>query len=108
MPKLGFGLGLSTGNKRVASYKATGSGLSPNINGMLFYQNGIFNGKPLYIGNNGFFLWYSPAILWVINKTKTTGLGVAAFFQVPPASEPTSKTYAGQYGFTGTVTIVKV
>lgn len=109
MPKLGLGIGLVSGNKRIASYKATGSGLSPNINGMLFYASGTFNAKPLYTSDEGYFLFFIGAA-WGINKTKTSGLGIGIFSQTPLAAEPTSKTYLGNnyQGYTGTVTIVKL
>lgn len=109
MPKLGLGVQLSRsrgGNKRVAAYKATGSGLSPNIDGMLFYAIGTFNAKTLYASDDGYFLFYAGAS-WGINKTKTSGLGIGIFSQIPLAAEPTTKTYGGNYGYTGTVTIVK-
>lgn len=112
MPKLGIGIGLSSGKgKRVAVYKATGSGLSPGINGMIFYDTGtLFNGRVLYASNEGYFLFRIPAGYWAINKTKTTGSGIGQFNQIPPAAEPTSKTYGGNTseGYTGTVTIVKI
>lgn len=111
MPKLGIGIGLSSGKgKRVAVYKATGSGLSPNINGMIFYDTGtLFNGRVLYASNEGYFLFFIGAS-WGINKTKTAGVGIDIFSQIPVAAEPTSKTYGESpyQGYTGTVTIVKI
>lgn len=105
MPKLGLGLGLTKGGKRAASYKATGTGLSPDINGKLFYLSGTFNSRPQYVSDDGYYLWYSGAA-WIINKTRSTALGQSTFGQTAPSTEVLQKTYQGTFGFTGTVTVV--
>lgn len=108
MPKLGIGIGLGTGGKkRIPVYKATGTGLSPDINGMIFYESGgIISGKPVYYSDGGFFLWWlTGANFWIINRTKVSGTGWNQ--PVGQGAIPTNATYSPQPGSSGTVTVVR-
>ena len=108
MPQLGLGIGIGSSNKSISVYRATGTGLSPDINNIVFYQTDTFNGRPLYFNDSlGYYLWYlTGANFWVVNKTKISGTGWSQ--TVGQGASPTNATYAAQPGATGTVTIVAV
>ena len=58
-------------------YIASGTGLSPNINSLKFYDSGlIYNGKKsFYSEDNQYAIWYvtSPVGIWLIGSIANIG-----------------------------------
>jgi hypothetical protein len=58
-------------------YLASGTGLSPNINGLRFYDSGlIYNGKKSFYSEDGqYAIWYatSPIAIWLIGSIANIG-----------------------------------
>lgn len=90
-------------------YVATGMGLSPNINGLRFYDSGTtyYTNKVFYDETNTYAMWISPVGYWFIGlisaNRDTPGNCFAK--SVNNSGEPPTGNYIGSNGFSGTVTI---
>jgi hypothetical protein len=87
-------------------YRATGTGLSPNINNLRFYDSGLTEGgQPVYYDeNNIYWLRYSAdAFAWTITLIGTSGES-GVFIKFASDGNPNG-SYFGFTGYSGTVTI---
>jgi hypothetical protein len=95
-------------------YKATGTGLSPNINGLRFYDSGLsfYTNKIFYDETNIYAMWInSTGNYWTIGLIAQVGT-------LPPnnvfykaysnSGEPPTGTYTAASGWTGTVIISEI
>ena len=95
--------------KKKYLYRATGTGLTPNINGLRFYDAGetFYTNKVFYDETNTYMMWISPAGYWFIKALPlnpfTPGPSFAKAFS--NSGEPPTGNYVGGNGYIGTVTI---
>jgi hypothetical protein len=94
---------------RTYLYKATGVGLSPDINNLRFYDSGLTNsGQPVYYDETDTYKLYYSGFPWLIsliaggssNFAKFSGVGPPDFSTIRPEGN-----YNGASGWSGTVTI---
>lgn len=83
-------------------YLATGAGLSPNINGLRFYNTGLTqNGQPIYYDETNVYWLAYVSNAWIIALIGTLGgSGLFVKFGGTPVG-----SYSGTTGYSGTVTI---
>jgi hypothetical protein len=87
---------------RVYAYKATGTGLSPNINNLRFYDTGLIrDGQPIYYDETKVYWLAYVSNAWIIALIGTLGgSGLFVKFGGTPVG-----SYSGTTGYSGTVTI---
>jgi hypothetical protein len=87
---------------RVYAYKATGTGLSPNINNLRFYDTGLIrDGQPIYYDETKVYWLAYVSNAWIIALIGTLGgSGLFVKFGGTPVG-----SYSGSTGYSGTVTI---
>lgn len=91
-------------------YKATGIGLSPNIDGLRFYDSGlIYNGKKSFYSENGqYAIWYNTIGVeaWYIGLIANIGTFIINSWTKIGATDITTGSYRPTLvSTTGTVTI---
>jgi len=91
-------------------YKAFGTGLSPNINGLRFYDSGlIYNGKKSFYSENGqYAIWYNTIGVeaWYIGPIANIGTFTTNSWTKIGATDITTGSYPATFvSTTGTVTI---
>ena len=90
-------------------YLATGAGLSPNINGLRFYDSGlIYNGKISFYSENGqYAIWYvtSPVSIWLIGSIANIGTFTTNGWGKLGATNTVAGSYIAAGDKVGTVTI---
>jgi hypothetical protein len=76
--KTSTGSGKITIMPRIYVYKATGTDLTPNINGLRFYDSGLTeNGLPIYYDETNTYKIRRTGINWVINTIEpSSGLWI--------------------------------
>ena len=95
--------------KREYAFVATGTGLSPDINGLRFYDSGLVRGgRPIYYDETNTYKLSFPnsfPFYWVLELISGSPGGYVQNFQ---PSAPVAGTYAGAFGWSGTVTISSI
>jgi len=89
-------------------YKAFGTGLSPNINGLRFYDSGlIYNGKKSFYSEDGqYAIWYVTfATLWLIGPIADIGTFTTNAWGKAGATDTVAGSYIAAGDKVGTVTI---
>jgi hypothetical protein len=103
------GSGKLTTKKRYL-YKATGSGLTPNINGLGFYESGlIYNGKKSFYSEDGqYAIWYwggFPTAIWLIGTIANIGTFTTNAWGKVGATDTVAGSYIAAGDKVGTVII---
>ena len=108
--QVSLGSGGKLNLKKKYLYRATGTGLTPNINGLRFYEFGetFYTNKVFYDETNTYMMWISPVGYWFIkalplNPFTPAGPSFAKAFS--NSGEPPTGNYVGGNGYIGTVTI---
>ena len=91
-------------------YLATGAGLSPNINGLRFYDSGlIYNGKiSFYSEDYQYAIWYwggFPTAIWFIGSIANIGTFSTNSWGKVGATNTVAGSYVAAGDKVGTVTI---
>jgi hypothetical protein len=91
-------------------YKAFGTGLSPNINGLRFYDSGlIYNDKKSFYSEDGqYAIWYwggFPTAIWLIGTIANIGTFTTNAWGKVGATDTVSGSYIAAGDKVGTVTI---
>ena len=90
-------------------YKAFGTGLSPNINGLRFYDSGlIYNGKKSFNSEDSqYAIWYvtSPVGIWLIGSIANIGTFNTNCWGKVGATDTVAGSYIDAGDKVGTVTI---
>lgn len=93
-------------------YKATGTGLTPNINGLRFYDSGLtlYTNKVFYDETNTYAMWISPVGYWFIKTIPFNPVipGPAFAKAIVNSDDPPTGNYTGGSGYIGTVTISSI
>jgi hypothetical protein len=103
------GSGKLIGKKRYL-YIATGTGLTPNINGLGFYDSGlIYNGKKsFYSEDYQYAIWYwggFPTVIWLIGSIANIGTFNTNSWGKVGATDTVAGSYIGAGDKVGTVII---
>jgi hypothetical protein len=89
-------------------YKTTGTGLTPNINNLRFYNTGTTqNGQPVYYDETGVYRIFFGGFPWVIQLINIIG-PAGAFSKFPPHVSGPAGVYNSTGAWTGTVTIAAI
>ena len=91
---------------RVYAFVATGTGLSPNINNLRFYNTGLTqNGQPIYYDETKVYWLTYISSAWIIALIGTVGASglFVKFSSINPVG-----SYTGSTGYSGTVTIAAI
>lgn len=110
--QVSLGSGGKLNLKKKYLYVATGIGLTPNINGLRFYDTGetFYTNKVFYDETNTYMMWTSPIGYWFIKALPlnpfTPGPAFAKAFS--NSGEPPTGNYTGGNGYIGTVTISSI
>lgn len=110
LPKVYYSKALPSSTSSIAYlYIAFGVGLSPNINGLKFYDSGLiyYTNKIFYDETNTYAMWISPVGYWFIRTIpfNPIGPGVAFAKATVSSGDPPTGNYTGGNGYTGVVTI---
>lgn len=91
---------------RVYAFIATGTGLSPNINNLRFYDTGLTqSGQPIYYDETKVYWLTYISSVWIIALIGTVGASglFVKFSSINPVG-----SYTGSGGYSGTVTIAAI
>jgi len=91
-------------------YITSGTGRSPNINGLRFYDSGlIYNGKKSFYSEDGqYAIWYwggFPTAIWLIGTIANIGTFTTNAWGKAGAADTVSGSYIAAGDKVGTVTI---
>jgi hypothetical protein len=90
-------------------YKVTGTGLTPNINGLRFYDSGlIYNGKKSFYSEDGqYAIWYvtSPVGIWLIGSIANIGTYTSNAWGKVGATDTVAGSYIAAGDRVGAVTV---
>ena len=91
-------------------YVASGTGLSPDINGLRFYDSGlIYNGRKSFYSENGqYAIWYwggSPTVIWFVGPIANIGTFTTNNWGKIGATDTVAGSYFAGGDKVGTVTI---
>jgi len=91
-------------------YKVTGTGLTPNINGLRFYDSGlIYNGKKsFYSEDYQYAIWYwggFPTAIWLIGSIANIGTFTTNAWGKPGATDAVAGSYIAAGDRVGAVTV---
>jgi len=110
LPKVYYSKALTKEKDLQFIYIASGAGLSPNINGLRFYDSGLtfYTNKVFYDETNTYAMWIHSGGYWIIGLIGLAGTlpPVNVFYKnIFTSGDPPTGSYSPASGYSGTVTI---